>query len=253
MPLTVRKVVGCYPEGMRALLLAAVLVSSAAAQKGAPTAAEIIEKSIAATGGRAASQNLKTTMAKGTMSMPGRGMSSSIEFYAKTPNKRLIATDIEGVGRIRRGFDGEVAWIEDPLRGPVSLDGAELEDARREAEFNAELKWTDIYKKAEVIGKEKLNGRDAWGVRLTPATGAPVTRYYDAETFLLVRQVGRSETPQGPLDVRVDFADYRDAGGGIQAPFMMRQSTPVGEFLIQMTEIRNNVDIDDTVFAKPEK
>src|SRR5512140_2955991 len=111
---------------MRALMLAAILVAGAAAQTGVPTAAEIIEKSISATGGRAASEKLRTTVAKGTMSMPGRGMSSSIEFYAKTPNKRLIATNIDGVGRVRRGFDGQVAWIEDPVRGPVELSGAEL-------------------------------------------------------------------------------------------------------------------------------
>ena len=96
-----------------------------------------------------------------------------------------------------------------------------------------------------------MGGREAYAIELTPAAGKPVTHFFDAETFLLVRQMGNFETPQGAMDIRVELSDYRDVGGGVKWPFLTRQVMPVGEVIMRITELKLNAAIDDAVFAKP--
>ncbi len=257
---------------MRPILIIAGLMCAlaAAAQtklKPPLTAEQIIEKSIEASGGRKAMEQLTSTMAKGTLEIVAPGddhdhaaefvphpeppkMHSTMEFYAKAPNKRLIVTNIDGFGEIRQGFDGSVGWNQTP-QGITEITGEALEGIRREAVFNGALKWREMYPKAELKGKEKVGGRDAYVILLTPASGKPVTHYVDAETFLMVGQSGTVDTPQGTLDIRTEMSDYRDIGNGVKAPFQLRQTMAVGQVHITMTEMKGNVAIEDSKFAKP--
>ncbi len=240
---------------MPTLLAVLLAFHSAAAQAPAPkppalTGEEIVERSIEATGGRDARQKMTSTMAKGTLELPDQGVKAPMEFYAKAPNKRFFMTSIEGFGDIKQGFDGQVAWSERPGQGLRVLEGAELEQAKREATFNAELKWREIYKKASLKGKEKVGEREAYAVELTPASGRPLTRYYDVESFLLLRQDSVQEAPQGPVSVQALMSDYRDIGG-VQVPFRVEQRAAEQTVIIVVTEVQNNVEIDDVRFAKP--
>jgi hypothetical protein len=256
---------------MRPVLMTALACALVAAAqdkpKRQPTAEQIIEKSIEASGGRKAMEELTSTVAKGTLDIAAPAddhdhaaelvphpeppkMRSTIEFYAKAPNKRLIVTNIEGFGEIRQGFDGSVAWNQTP-QGVSEVTGEALESIRREAVFNSALRWRELFQKAELKGKEKVAGREAYVILLTPASGKPVTQYCDAETFLLVGQSGTVETAQGPIDIRTEMSDYRDIGNGVKAPFKLKQMMPVGQVLITMSEMRNNVEIDDAIFSKP--
>jgi outer membrane lipoprotein-sorting protein len=233
-----------------AFCVAGMLAAAQEPKKPDLTAQQIIDKSIEASGGRAAMEKVTSSVAKG-MIEGAQGLRATMEFYAKAPNKRLIVTVIETGGEIRQGFDGKVGWSQDPARGVVELTGAPLADLAREAVFNSALKWREVYPKAELTGREKIGVRDAYVVRLTPASGKPVTQYFDAETFLMLRQISTQDTPSGPMELTVDFSDYRDVGGGIKAPFRMRQKLPVGDILVTMIQVSNNVEIDDATFAMP--
>jgi hypothetical protein len=216
------------------------------------TADQIIEKSIEATGGRAALAKMTSTVSKGFMQIAGREERSIMEFYAKAPDKRLVVTNIEGFGETRQGFDGSVAWRQDPTGAVTELKGADLAAVRAEAAFNPMLQWRDVYRSAVLKGKTRIGGRDAWAIVFTEKNGPPAVRYYDAETWLLVRQAVKVKTPRGLIDVIVDLSDYRDAGGGVKAPFTMKQTTPgIGDITIRMSEIRNNAELDDAIFSKP--
>lgn len=248
---------------MRKGLIAGTLIVAAAvwaqdapkpaqeAAKAEFTAEQIIEKSIEASGGRAVMEKMTSTTAKGTVDITfAPGSSATTELFAKAPNKRLIITTVEGFGVIRQGFDGTTAWAEDPNGGLREVKGAQLEQTKRESVFNGALKWRELYPKAELKGKEKIGDRDVYVIVLTPAAGKPVTQYFDAQTFLLTRQTMNVETEQGAMDIKAEFADYRDVNG-VKAPFEIRQTLPMGDIIIKMTEIKNNVPIEDAKFEKP--
>jgi hypothetical protein len=241
---------------MRAILLfPAVLIFVAAATAQQPakpglTAEQIIEKSIAATGGRQVMEKISSSYAKGIMEFPAAEVDGIIERYSKAPNKQLTVTVIDGVGETRQGFDGQVAWSQDPSGRVTQLTGAALEDVRIGAAFNAALNWRALYPKAELAGRESVGGREAYVVKLTAVSGKITTRYYDAETFLLLRETAMYDTPQGPMKITAEFSDYREVDG-LKTPFRTRQIMPVGEIVFRTTELKDNVPIEDATFAKP--
>ncbi|RMG54473.1 MAG: hypothetical protein D6723_04985 [Acidobacteria bacterium] len=214
------------------------------------TADEVLEKFVEATGGRQAYEKLTSFVAHGTLEIPAQGIRGTIRIYAKAPNKLLVIQTVEGIGQLQQGYDGRVAWSRDPFQGLREMDGVELANFKREATFNAELKWRELYEKVELIGTEKVGDRQAYVIRLTPRLGRPITQYYDKETFLLLRQDSVYEGPQGTIPGQEYFSDYREVSG-VKVPFRVIQKSSLGEAVMSLTDIEPNVEIDDARFAKP--
>ncbi len=237
----------------RSALFAAALACALGAQdKPGLTAEQIIEKSLEASGGRALMSKLTSTYASGNIEFVTSHMHGQLEMYAKAPNKQLVISNLEGVGEVKQGFDGQVAWGQDPTGSVEKVAGEALDDIRRSAVFNAALKWRELYPKTELAGEQTVAGRPAWGVRLIPATGKPEVHYFDKETFMLVKESGKREIPkQGEVEIAVELSDYRDVGG-IKVPFRVKQTmVPLGDMVITLTEVKNNIPIEDARFAMP--
>ena len=241
------------PSMRRALLIAFAFGLAAGAQETRIpdlTAEQILQKAIDATGGAAAREKIKSVVMKGEFELAGQGVRSTLEIYSKAPNKRLSVTKIEGFGEMKQGFDGQNAWVQDPQGNIRDVTGPQLTLMQREGQFNADLKWKELYEKVEVQGKEKVEGKDAYVLKLTPKTGPPVVRYYDAAAYLLVRSDLSVNTPQGEFTLKSVLSDYRDVDGA-KMPFQMTQQMPMGTMTTRITEAKTNLPIDDQVFAKP--
>lgn len=242
---------------MRFAILASTLIWSFAASaqesaKPAITPDEVMEKAIQATGGREAAIKLTSLVAKGALEVVSMGVTAPTELYWKAPDKRTTITMVDGYGDVRQGYDGKIAWSAEPQNGVVDVTGNQLASTRREAQFNGDLRWKELYKSAEVTGKEKVGARDCWVLKFTPAEGTPVTRYYDAETFLLARTVSTGVTPEGPAEIQALFSDWRDLPNGTKAAHTVSVTLPgIGELVTRYKEYLVNVEIDDARFAKP--
>lgn len=234
------------------ILLCASVGYTQQAPAGVPTVEQIMNQSIAALGGRAALQSLTSVVMTGTTEVVAYNASGDTTTYAQAPDKFATMTDFEGYGTVGHGYDGKTAWNADPQQGTSELTGNRLADARLEAAFGGALRWKDLYPKAEVTGTEKVDGRDCWAVKLTPAEGDPVTRCYDAQTFLPVKMTAMGNTSQGPAEITVEFSDYRNIGDGVKLPYTLKLTIPgVGDLVITYQTIKYNVPIDASKFAKP--
>jgi hypothetical protein len=212
---------------------------------------ELIEKHIAAVGGREALSKVSSVVMTGSFELPAMGASGTITIYQKAPNKRLSVINIDGFGEIFQGFDGERGFSISPM-GSIDMTGQMLEDAKRDATMHAELHLKELYPKIEVKGKGKAGDRDAWIVVMTPEKGNPVTAWFDAETFLMLKTSGVRVTDQGEAEIESEFGDFREVPEtGMKAPHLIRQKLPVGEVILRITDIKANVDIPDSKFAKP--
>lgn len=233
------------------LLAAATVVAQTGSQTQAPpTVDQILEKYIAAAGGRAAIEKLTSVHARGAIQVTDVGLSGTIELFQKAPDKAATIVDLTGVGRQREGFDGVVAWTEDPQNGVREKTGVELAEARHSAIFARELKLKSLFPTITIKGRELVGGRDAYILDALPAEGKPVRFFFDVESGLMLRSIVSRLTPQGPLDVDVTFEDYRVVDG-IKRPFTIRQATSMFTAVIQLSEIKHNVPIDDATFKKP--
>jgi outer membrane lipoprotein-sorting protein len=242
------------------LLASAVLTISQALPVQAQTADEVIERHLAASGGRAALSKITSRVATGTISLttPGGDVEGSIELYNKAPNKSrtLIKIDLRnlGLGQVVQDqrFDGISGYAIDSLNGNRDITGDQLEITKAGRFPSPLLDYKSAGVKVELIGKEKVDGHDAYVLKLSPAAGPMPRVYIDAESYLIVRTVVTLNVPQLGTDVEqtVDMSDYRDVDG-VKVAFHTRSANQLQTITITFTKVEQNIPIDDAMFSKP--
>lgn len=215
-----------------------------------PSVDQILDKYITALGGRAAIEKHTSRVSKGTLEIPDANLSGTVEVSEKAPDKSVTAIDLPGLGLVREGSDGTVAWEDNPQTGMREKAGNERADSIRGAAFNPELRMKTLYKTLEVVGKENLGSRSVYVLVATPEAGSVTRMYFDTETGLLLRQGGTRDTAQGPIDVDVFIDEYREVDG-VKEAVAIRQVTPMFTLTVRISEIKHNVPLDDAIFKKP--
>lgn len=216
----------------------------------APTVDEILARFVKATGGKEAIEKVTSRTAKGAFEIEAMSLSGTIEMYTKAPNKSAMVIELPGLGKIYGVFDGAKGYSTDPMSGIRELSGTELAAMKRQSDFYRDLNLKQHYPTITLKGKEKVGAAEAYVLEATPAEGAPEKWYFDAATGLLIRQDGEEDSPQGKMTYEAYMEDYRDVDG-IKTPFAIRRVTPAFAMSIKLTEIKQNVTIDDTKFNKP--
>ncbi len=215
-----------------------------------PTVDQILDKYVQALGGKAAMEKVTSTASKGTFEIPAFGASGTAEIWSKAPNKTAIRLDIPGFGIVQEGFNGTVAWGQEPQSGLREKTGLELASTKLDADFYRPLRLKQLYPKITVKGREKLGDKDAYVLEATPAEGAVETWYFDVASGLLARIDAERESPQGKAAVQSYLEDYRDVGA-LKEPFTNRIVSPAFTIIIKLDEVKHNVEIDDAKFNKP--
>lgn len=243
-------------------LMVSSLIALCAQIASAQTADEVIAKSVAALGGRAALVKLKSRSMAGTitLSIPGGEVSGSVEFLNASPNKSrsLITLDLSSVGAgqatIDQRFDGSSGYVMDSLQGDHDVMGDQLDNMRNGAFPTPLLNYKELGMTATLSGREKVGDREAFVLILEPASGSVVRQYVDAETYLPLKVVAKMDVPQlgRAIEQTTELLDYR-ATDGMKLPFTIRASSDVQNYTITITKVEHNVPIDASLFAKPAK
>ena len=240
-------------------LAAAIVLLLAASVASAQTAEEIIEKSVAAMGGRGALAKIKSRSATGAivLSTPAGDINGSVELLNAAPNKSrsLIKADLSALGAgqltIDQRFDGHSGYVLDSLQGNREITGNMLDNMRNGSFPHSYLNYKDLGISVKLLGKEKAGDRDAYVLLFDPASGSEVRNFIDAETFLPIRVVVKVDIPQiGELEQTNDLLDYRDVDG-VKIPFRVRASSSVQNYTITIDKVEHNAAVDEALFAKP--
>ena len=241
----------------RVVLVASCLAWAAAAS--AQTADELIEKTLTATGGRAAFAKItsRTTTGTMTLSTPAGDVSGPIEVLNAAPNKSrtLITLDLSSLGAgqlvIDQRFDGTSGYATDSMRGDRDITGSQLENMKNSTFPNPFLSYKDRGTTIETGGKEKAGDRDAYVLIITPKSGPVVREWVDAETYLPLKISLKVEVPEmGEVEQTTTYADYHDVDG-IKIPFKLVSTSSVQSFNVVVTKVEHNTKIDPALFSKP--
>jgi hypothetical protein len=239
---------------MRNIFLCAAMVLATGATMAAddlPKAETILDKYIEVTGGKAAYEKNHTEISTGSMEFVGKGIKGSVSSFRAEPDKSYTEIDIQGIGKVKEGTDGKVAWSLSAMQGPRVKDGEEKAGALQAAKFNAELHWRDTYK-AETTGVEQIDGKDCYKVQLTPKEGMPMTRFYEKDSYLLVKMVMTVKNPMGEIPVESYVSDYRKEGA-ILMPHKVTQKAAGQEIAITIDNVKYNVEIPKDKFDPPDE
>jgi len=223
---------------------------------GAPSAEQVLDKFIAASGGAERLAALTSFVATGTAVAYGElGGNAEFNIFAKSPNLRtalITYKDHPERGTSRWSFDGRSGWVKTPrgLLGEYELVGSELDGVRLEAQ----LAFPGLIKKAldnwRGAATRSIGDRDLLAVQGSGPRGFLATLYFDPATGLLARLVRYGPSPIGRMPTQIDYGDYRDVGG-LKLPFEYKFTWMDGRYTAKVNEIKTNVAIEGAKFGKP--
>jgi len=214
------------------------------------TVDQILSQYLRAVGGKAAFEKLKSRVMKGTYVLPTKGYTTTVEVYAKAPDKyAFLFTGKHSTAA--RGFNGTIGWSRDySEQGLRVLTGAELIADKRDADFYKETRLRDLYPTMVLKGKAKVDELDAYLIEATPAGGRAEMLYFEVKTGLLIRR--DTALYYSRPNVEVYYANYKEVDG-VRLPstirIVHRDTTFMAIFAFD--EIKHNVNIDDAKFEKP--
>ena len=230
------------------------------AQGLAQTPDDIIEKHLAASGGRAALGTLTSRTLSGSVSLttPVGVLAGIIEVYNKVPNKSrtLVKLDLAAIGGGQvvsdQRFDGVSGYVIDTFNGNREITGSQV-DALRNGSFPTPLlNYRDQGYEVASADKEQVGTKAAYVILLTPKVGPRVRVFIDTETFMLVKTVMTINVPQlgGDVEQAVEFSDFREVDG-IKVPYTIKSANAFQTVVATISDVKHNAEIDDSSFSRP--
>ncbi len=227
----------------------ALFVASVSFAEDLPSAKDLISKHIAAVGGEAKIRSVDSMVAKGTADMP-QGMSAQLEMHQKAPDKFFMKMTIEGFGDVTTGYDGEVAWSDNPMTGPMLIQGEQLKDMQRQADIHADLSYDSLYPTQETVERLTFAEQDAYKVRLVDTDGKESFQYFSVDSGLVIGNEGEQTNDMGTLMVVSEIREYKDLGGFLVPTKIVNKMMGI-ESVMTMTDVSID-NVDESVFELPE-
>jgi outer membrane lipoprotein-sorting protein len=241
-------------------LAAAVVVLTWTSAARAQTADEIVEKHLAAIGGRAALSKIATQVASGTVAISAQGadFGGPIVISRKAPNKArtYMTLDLSALGGsemiIDQRCDGKSAYASNSLQGEREITGDQLQNMLNASFPSPLLAYKEAGAKVELQGPDKVGGRAVVVLLYTPKTGPATRMFFDADTYLLARAVTKLVVPEagGEIEQTSDLGDYR-AVDGFKLPFSVTVNSPSQTVAITLAKVELNTTLDDAIFSRP--
>jgi hypothetical protein len=220
-----------------------------AAQAALPSARSIIDRHIAAVGGRQAILGHSSTRATGTFSVTSAGMSGGLEVFASKPNKTVVRIKIPGVGEIVEGFNGTHGWTVSAMTGPMLLDGKQLEEKKFDADYYSDLHDDSRYESMTTVEIAEFDNRQCYKLRLVRKGASEDFEYYDVKTGLKAGRTGTRETPMGTVTGTSIETDYKKFGN-LLVPTTVKNSVMGVQQVITIETVEYD-NVQPSVFDPP--
>lgn len=232
-----------------ALVIAILLLATAAPRAHAEDPAEILARAREAAGGRAWDnvRSLRTRVRVST-----GGLSGTAESWEDVLTGRFLDTFSLGPVTGAEGFDGQIAWSQDPSGQTRVDDSGDAREGTANTAYRRSLAyWYPERRKAEIAysGRKEEVGRSFHVLRIHPEGGRPFEMWIDAGTFLIDRIVERTA-----METRTTFfADYR-AVDGIQMVFSVRSTNGEAKYdqILTVESVEINPTLEEAKFRMPE-
>ena len=218
-------------------------------QTNLPSARSIVDRHIAAVGGKAAILAHSSSRATGTFTVASAGMTGAIEVFAAKPDRSIVKITIPGVGEVIEAYDGKNGWTLSAITGPMLLEGKQLEEKKFDTDFFGELHDNSRYESMTTIERSEFDGRQCYKVRLVRKGGGEDFEFYDVETGLKAGRIATRETPMGTVTGTSTESDYKKFGNLLQ-PTTVKNTMMGVQQLITITSIEYD-NVSPSVFDPP--
>lgn len=220
---------------------------------------ELMAKVIAASGGESLRKH-STMVTKFEVDFIHQGLSGEGTILSKAPNMQATNTNIMALGKkiatTFEYFDGTNGGQDTSFTPSEKLTGKQLASAKLGSDFYGLLNWKTLFKSVEIKRMEKVGDEDTYVVVMKPEEGNPITLYVSTKTFLPVRRVSiYSANDSSGLEAPVTetYSDYRSVEGVMMPFHSVTNSISDGDVILQIKDVKFDVDIPDTAFRPQAK
>jgi hypothetical protein len=197
------------------LTAAAVIASTVPALAAAQTVDELVARNLAARGGESAWRAVKSLKISGTMGL-GRGMFVPYVMEQQRPDKMRFEFVFNGQTAVQT-MDGKRGWKLAPFLGrtdPEPMTEAELRESADMASIDGLLfDYAAHGHKLELLGRSKVDGKDAFKLKVTLPAGAVRWVYLDADSGLELKMEAKRKRGKREWLVETYSRDWKETAG----------------------------------------
>lgn len=233
--------------------LAAIVVTALmSANSYGQTVEEIIDKHVAAMGGLDKINAVNTIVTQRSMAVGGMEIPNTTMVVI---GKAMRSESTIMGNKMVQVVEGTSGWMIRPtMMGgtgePETMPANEVKQQISQLDpFGALVNYKVKGAKAELVGKEKLDKKDVYHLKVTNKEGVVIDEYLDANTFL----VSKVKVDMNGQEGEIGLYDYKEVDG-IKFPNTMDISNDqLGVMSFITTKITLNSKLDDSLFKKPVK
>ncbi len=212
----------------------------------AQTADEIIGKHIESQGGKEKLATLKTVKMTGNMSVQGTDVSITMtksHLIGMRVDMDIMGTSNYQLGNTKKG------WVFMPVMGmaePTEMDEDQLKSFNSQMDIQGALvNYKEKGSTVELDGSDKVDGNDAYKLKLTNKNGKVSTYFIDKKTNRLLKTSGKANVQGQEMDVETSFADYKQNTDG----FWFAYSITNMQGTITFDKIESNIPVDEKIYT----
>ena len=233
------------------LFLSLLLALPAAAQ----SVDDILAQYLVARGGLDKIKAIQSERVTGTISF-GPGAEGPFTVERARPLKMHMEFNLNGQVVIRV-YDGKsTGWTYNPFVPNAAVQPmaeADLRNIFEEADFDGPfVDYKSKGNQIEFAGKEDVEEKPAYKLKLTNRNGDVSYFFFDASTHLVLKWQGNRKLGDKDVPWVSFFRDFREVNG-LKYPFLIESAEVGGEDIQRITaeRIEVNVPIDEVRFGKP--
>ena len=233
-------------------LLAATLAVFVSFGACAQTVDEIVDKHVTALGGMDKLNAVKTVVTNQTVST----RQGDAPILTTIVVGKAMRSEITIMGNaMLRVVDGTTGWILVPtiMKGsgePEAMPADQLKQSMNQLNpFGWLVNYKDKGTKVELVGKEQIDKKDMYHLKITTKEGQLVDQYIDATTYL----VSKVKVSMSGQDSEILFSDYKEVNG-VKFPNTVEIiGGQMGTMTMLTNKITVNSPINEAIFKKPAK
>ncbi|MEZ0541534.1 insulinase family protein [Fibrella arboris] len=209
------------------------------------TAQQVIDKYIAAIGGKEALLKIQDMTMQMSTEIQGNAMTMIRK--SKAPNKSVMSASAMGMELFKTVTDGQS--VARTMRGTTSkVEGKDADQALIQGGLFPELRYTQNKVVSTLDGTEKVDGKDAFKIKNTTVNGLDWTDFYDAATGLKLQTVSTVKAPQGDVVQTVSYDNYKDVNG-VKVPYTTKMPMGPMTLTLSVDKVEVNKGLADSEFS----
>jgi hypothetical protein len=213
----------------------------------AQTVDEVITKHIDAIGGKENWLKVSSFKMEANISVQGMEIPVNIfQVHNKAQKQEYTVMNMTGYTILT----ADAGWNFNPMMGqskPEPMTKDDVEKGKESLDIQGDLlDYSAKGSKAELMGKEDVDGTECFKLKLTRKSGNEFVYFIDPSNYYIIRAVSKVKANGQEVEQKINFSNYKKLPEGIVVPLTMENSGIPAPINVKKVEV--NVPIDDAVF-----